>query len=104
MVVGGQLHEGFTSHDGILQGCPLSPAVFALAVAPALARVAAALRELDQAALVFAYLDDVVIHVDAQHAEAASALLAAEFGPLGLTLHADKTAVWLSLVALPRLR
>ena len=68
--------------------------MFALAIGPALARVAAALRRLDPDVLVLAYLDDLVIHVEAEHAEAAAALVAAEFAPLGLELNAGKTAVW----------
>ena len=35
-----------------------------------------------------------VTHVEAQHAEAAAVVVAAEFGHLGLSLNADKTAAW----------
>ena len=34
------------------------------------------------------------LHVDARHADAAAVLLATEFEPLGLSLNAEKTAVW----------
>ena len=79
---------------GVDHGRPLSPARFALAVAPALARLTSALRQLYRDALVFAYLDDVVINIEAQHAEAAAGLVAAEFGPLGISLNADKITMW----------
>ena len=58
------------------QGCPLSPALSAFAIAPALPRIATALRQLDPDALVLAYLDDLVIHVEARHAEEAARVVA----------------------------
>ena len=53
------------TEPGVDQSCSMSPALFALAIGPALARVAFALRQLDPDALLFVYLADVVIHCEA---------------------------------------
>ena len=76
------------------QGCPLSPALFAIAIAPALAGLRAALRARDPDAELWSYLDDIYVQVDPALAEWAVSLADTTFAPLGLDLRRDKTQVW----------
>ncbi len=79
---------------GVDQGCPLSPALFGIAVAACLEVLLTALRFRDGSAAVWSYLDDVYIQVDPQHAEWAVQAAGEAFAPVGLELRPDKTQVW----------
>ena len=76
------------------QGCPLSLAFFAPGLAGALDAINARLRQGTPGAREFAYLGDVVIVVPAALADEAHQVVCEELGAAGLTINADKTAVW----------
>jgi len=79
---------------GVDQGCPLSPAFFAIAIAPALEQLRTQLRGQDPDAYVLSFLDDIYVVID--HGEVARTLETVQqlFQPLGLELHEGKTRVW----------
>ena len=79
---------------GVDQGCPLSPALYAIGTAPALETLLARLRALDPQAAVMAYLDDTYVVVAQEHAGRALALVRELFGPRGLELNLTKTKIW----------
>ena len=79
---------------GVDQGCPLSPALFAIGVAPVLETLRSELRTRDGNAHVLSYLDDIHIVIAPQFAEAAVQRARELFVPLGLQLHDGKQKVW----------
>ena len=86
---------------GVDQGCPLSPLLFALGLAPALDEIAQGLASLDASCRVFAYLDDVVVVVPAGRARAALSLVSQAFNNVGLALHESKTKAWVKDTGTP---
>ena len=86
---------------GVDQGCPLSPVLFALAMAGPLDRLLAGLRAKDANARVLSYLDDVYIVVSASEASAALDTVRELFAPLGLELNSAKTQAWSPEAATP---
>ena len=79
---------------GVDQGCPFSPALFAILIADALAAVRDELRALDPSVGILSYLDDIYIVVSPEAAGAALAAVDRAFAPLGLTLNPDKCKWW----------
>ena len=59
---------------GVDQGCPLSPALFAIGLADALSNINTRLQALSPNARVFSYLDDVIVAIPSEHATAAAAI------------------------------
>ena len=59
---------------GVDQGCPLSPALFAMGIADTLDNINARLNTLSPAARVFSYFDDVVVAIPSEHAATPVAL------------------------------
>ena len=94
--------ETVQAERGVDQGCPLSPALFAIAIAAFLEE----LRGAAPGAAVFAYLDDVYLVVAPEHAVAACDAAEALAAPLGLRLNRGKCAVWAPQAdtALPEIR
>ena len=56
---------------GVDQGCPLSPALFAIGLAASLERINAQLVGVSPSCRVFSYLDDVMVVIPAAFAETA---------------------------------
>ena len=80
--------------SGVDQGCPLSPAAFAITLAPRIAALEAALQTLDPHVRVLAYLDDIYIAIEATHAPAAVEGVRQMLGSLNIAIHGNKTKVW----------
>ena len=85
------------------QGCPLSPALFAIAIADALEAAQEALRARPPSARVFSYLDDVMVFVPAELAPGAIEVISTALAAAGLTLEPSKTRVWTKVPAAPLL-
>eukprot|EP00973_Karenia_brevis_P039702 5480888-Karenia_brevis.AAC.1 len=79
---------------GLDEGCPLSPAFFAIAMAPALDDLRGELRTLSAETWVYAYLDDVYLVVPRRHLGAAMLRAQTVLGELGLALNPTKTKIW----------
>jgi hypothetical protein len=60
---------------GVDQGCPLSPALFAIGIADALEVIHTRLLQLDGGARLFSYLDDIMVVVPANLADAAGTVV-----------------------------
>ena len=79
---------------GVDQGCPLSPALFAMGIADTLDTINARLSTLSSAARVFSYLDDVVVAIPSEHAATAAVICVEELQRAGLVIKSPKTTVW----------
>ena len=79
---------------GLDQGCPLSPALYALTVAPALAKVQEAMRTHYSDALVLAFLDDTYLAGSAASVVTGMANFRTVMAELGLRVNDSKTKVW----------
>ena len=88
-----QAHE-IIAEQGVDQGCPLSPALFSIALAPKLAALETHLRASDDRARVYAYLDDLFIVCDSAQSEVAVAGVQGAMAELGMSIKATKTKVW----------
>jgi len=80
--------------SGVDQGCPLSPALFAIGLADPLERIRARLSNLDGTCKVFSYLDDVMVVAPSSCAEQAMQVVCEELQGAGLVVNAGKTAAW----------
>jgi len=82
------------SERGADQGCPLSPAMFSMAIAPLLDSLLGTVRARDEHAWVGSYLDDIYLVLPKGDIHAAVAAARALFGAAGLHLQPGKTRVW----------
>jgi hypothetical protein len=80
--------------SGVDQGCPLSPALFAIGLAASLERIQDKLAALSPDCRVFSYLDDVMVVIPSDQAERAMGVVIAELEGAGLTVNAGKTSSW----------
>ena len=79
---------------GVDRGCPLSPGLFAIALADALGDIAADLQRLSPECRVFSYLDDIMVFGPPEHADAAIQIVIAALTRAGLQVNQTKTKAW----------
>ena len=79
---------------GVDQGCPLSPLLFALGIAPVLDDIHSRLQTLDSSCRIFAYLDDIMVVAPDSCAEAAHNVVCDALTRAGLKVNESKTQAW----------
>ena len=96
--------EKVVSSRGFDQGCPLAAGAFAVALRKTIDSFSGQLRNIDQCARIYCYLDDMYLVVGSEQAAVAMAGLTRALQPLGLHLNPTKTAVWspAGLLAVPQ--
>lgn len=82
------------ARSGVDQGCPLSPALFAIGIADAFDNIHARLIQLDPSSRLFSYLDDITVAVPAALSEQALGIVHEEITRVGLVLNRAKTQAW----------
>ena len=97
---GSRMLEQFSGLD---QGCPLSPAFFAIAIADALADIDKFAKSLDRDAAVYAYLDDIYFFAKLAVIDQILDFTRKRLQVLGLELNLPKTRVWFPAGAPPQL-
>ncbi len=80
--------------EGVIQGDPLSPLLFALALQPALVKTDQVLKPQVDSARVFAYLDDVCILTSAPVTASAFATFRSAEAEVSLTINQAKTMLF----------
>jgi len=90
----GRVGKPITATMGVDQGCPLSPALFAIGLADTLERIRGRLAGLSADCKVFSYLDDVMVVAPSGCAEQATQVVCEELQQAGLVVNAGKTAAW----------
>ena len=93
-LLGGRVGSTANQGHGVDQGCPLSPALFAIGLADSLERIHASLQALAPTCRVFSYLDDIYVVVPGGEGEKALDFVVSELTGVGLTVNAGKTAAW----------
>ena len=83
-----------TSNRGVDQGCPLSPALFAIGIADALQQINDRIGHFTSDACVFSYLDDIIVAAPAGQARAIIDIVVEEMARAGLNLAPGKTVAW----------
>ena len=82
------------AQEGVDQGCPLSPALFALGIASTLAHIDEQAKILDPRCRVFAFLDDIQVVAPPGVAIQVKDLVTRSLEGAGLVVNDDKTVVW----------
>ena len=80
--------------DGLDQGCPMSPAFFALGIADQLVALLARLRAVDSRCRIWSFLDDIYFTCPKLQLKEALQCVHELFQPLGLELNVLKTKLW----------
>jgi hypothetical protein len=79
---------------GVDQGCPLSPAFFAIGIADFLGNIHERLRQLNPRPWGFSYLDDIVVVVPVDQSDAALRVVLEELRNARLEVNEGKTIAW----------
>ena len=87
-------HFGVVAERGVDQGCPLSPALFSMAVRDKLDLLEQKVRALDPNGKVLAYLDDVYVVMEPEVAVQVLGICQELWSEVGLELNLVKTHVW----------
>ena len=90
-------------HVGLDQGCPLSPALYGIAVRDALESTEEAMRAVDEKARVKAFLDDTYLIGSPEATDAGATSFNSKMEAMGLKLRLDKTKIWSPTVPKERL-
>ena len=97
----GQTHARFYRRTaGIVQGGPWSAFLFCTAIQSTLEQIDARLKELDPNALLTAYMDDVMLCIDASKLAQALAIATEEFKKIKLVLNDTKSQAWSPVIGI----
>jgi hypothetical protein len=86
--------EEFASDTGTPQGCPLSPAIFAATVRPALDEILTQVRQTAPTSNLWSYLDDITMLVPVGAEDVALAAAEEALRKRGLVINRSKTLIW----------
>ena len=90
----GEVSKAVQQVHGLDQGCPLSPAFFASALAPALSNILDYARSLDSNSWIYAYLDDIYLVLPRVNLQRVLGHAGGKLREVGLEINEAKTKIW----------